>query len=155
MKKKVQIGDIIEIKTNKGLAYAQYVLKKEKWGALIRVLEGLFEKRPPHFSKLVENPERFITFFPLGAAVNRGIFEVVSNRRVPERFESFPIFRASGNVLANKSEDNWWLWDGEKEWFIGNLTDDLKKLPLRQVINDTLLIDRIENNWTPSKNEKS
>jgi len=46
MPRRVKIGDIIEIPTSKGLAYAQYThnhKQRPHFGALIRVLDGLFE----------------------------------------------------------------------------------------------------------------
>ena len=43
----------------------------------------------------------------------------------------------------------WWLWDGEKEWRVGEITAEQRGLPIRGVWNDTLLIERIESGWTP------
>ena len=67
-RKRPQLGDVIEIKIPKGFAYAQYTHKHEKpprYGALIRVLPGLFQSRPSEFTSLVRQPERFFVFFPL------------------------------------------------------------------------------------------
>ena len=62
MGRRIKVGDVIEIGT-KGFAYAQFVLKKERWGALIRVLPGFFEKRPSNLCEMVNENERFVTFF--------------------------------------------------------------------------------------------
>jgi hypothetical protein len=43
----------------------------------------------------------------------------------------------------------WWLWDGEREWQVGELTEEQRGLSFREVWNDTLLIERIESGWTP------
>ncbi|WP_176536262.1 hypothetical protein [Rhizobium sp. L9] len=43
----------------------------------------------------------------------------------------------------------WWLWDGEKEWRIGQLSAEQHQLSIRGVWNDTLLVERIEFGWTP------
>ena len=78
MPKRVRIGDVVEIPTKRGFAYGQYALHHQQMGALLRVLPGFFSERPNDFTGLVTQSPRFVTFFPLGAAVHRGIFEVVA-----------------------------------------------------------------------------
>jgi len=41
------------------------------------------------------------------------------------------------------------LWDGTNEWKVGVLSDRDRWLPLREIINDTLLKDRILKGWRP------
>jgi hypothetical protein len=48
-----------------------------------------------------------------------------------------------------KKVDNWWLWDGVKEWRIGKISAEQRKLSFREVVNDTMLRERIEEGWTP------
>jgi hypothetical protein len=155
MGKRVKEGDIIEIPTAKGLAYAQYALKNREWGALLRVLPGFHQTRPADFAPLVAQPERFVTFFPLQAAVSRKIFAVVAHADVPARAQVFPLFRAAGFIDRDGKVQDWWLWDGEREWRVGQLTDELRRLPLRSIFNDTLLITRIEEGWTPETDPRS
>jgi hypothetical protein len=155
MGKRVKEGDVIEIPTAKGLAYAQYALKKEQWGALLRVLPGFHQTRPLDFSELVSQRERFVTFFPLQAAVSRNIFEVVARVEVPDAARAFPLFRAAGFIDRAGKVHDWLLWDGEREWRAGQLTDELRRLPIRGVWNDTFLIERIEQNWTPETDPRS
>lgn len=61
----VRIGDLIEIKTAKGLAYAQCTHKRRLYGTLIRVLPGFFPKRPESLREVVMQKERFVIFFPI------------------------------------------------------------------------------------------
>lgn len=150
MAKRIQIGDIIEIPTVMGFSYAQFSHNHVRYGALIRVLPGVFKSSPIDFAELIQLPEMFVTFFPLQAAVNRGIFEVVGNSAVPDSVKPFPLFRTGVEDPATRKVKVWWLWDGEKEWKVGNLTSEQRKLPLRGIWNDTLLIERIEQGWTPS-----
>ncbi len=149
MAKRINPGDVIEVPTSRGLAYAQYALKKEQWGALIRILPGFFAKRPTNLCELVKENEKFVTFFPLQAAVNREIFAVIENCALPETARKFPLFRAAGYIDQKGKVHDWWLWDGEREWRIGGLTPDQLKLPMRHVINDTQLVNDIEEEWTP------
>jgi hypothetical protein len=143
--KRLKIGDIVEITTGKGLAYAHYTHKHHtppRYGALLRVFGKIHGVRPGDFTELVRNRPTFMCFFPLGAAVNRGIVSIVGNVAVPLEAQAFPTFRAG---MANV----WWLWDGEKEWRVGELTAEQRRLSIRGVWNDTLLIERIESGWTP------
>lgn len=151
MGKRVKIGDVIEIVTERGLAYAQYSLRKEGYGALLRVLPGFHPTRPKEFSEIVNQKERFVTFFPLQAAISKIIFEVVANEELPEHATIFPLFRAAGFIDRAGKVHDWWLWDGERSWQVQTLTDDLRKLPIRSVWNDTLLIKRIADDWTPER----
>ena len=148
-----KIGDVIEIQTPKGFAYAQYTYKHDappKYGALIRVLPGLYQERPDDFKKIVELESQFITFFPLGSACNRGIVQIVGNEDIPDSEKLFPTFR-SGTPNREGKVETWWLWDGEKEWKVGKLAPGMEKYPIRGVWNDALLIQRIVEGWSHEK----
>lgn len=150
MGKRVKIGDIVEIRTAKGLAYAQFTHKHKMWGALLRILPGFFEQRPADFLPVVEQAESFVIFFPLQAAINREIFEIVGNEAVPVAAQAFPVFRGAGHIDRQGKIHNWYLWDGVKDGpLFTHLTDELRKLPKLQSWNDTLLVQRIEEGWTP------
>lgn len=149
---KVQVGDVVEIKTRKGLAYAIYTHMHERpprFGAMLRIFDTLYEVRPTDFEKLVNGPVRFSCFFPLQAAVDRGIVEVVGRVAVPDFLQTFPVFRSGMVNPQSKKVDTWWLWDGEHEWRVGQLDSEQRKLPIRGVWNDTILIQRIEDHWLP------
>jgi hypothetical protein len=148
-KRKIQIGDTIEIPTSKGLAYAQYSHNHPRYGALLRILPGTFATRPDELERLVCQPEVFVTFFPLQAALNKGIFEVVSNFSVPESAKNLPLFRTGVIDPKTGRVKVWWLWDGQREWRVGDISREQRKLPFREIWNDTLLIERIESGWTP------
>ena len=145
-----RIGDVIEIPTMAGLAYAQYTHKHDRpprYGALLRVLPGLYNQRPSDFSSIVRQHERFLAFFPIDAACNRKIVRVVASEPIPEWARPFPVFRY-GNADENGQVRVWFLWDGEKETRVGALTPEQMKLPVRPgVWNDTLLIERIVQGW--------
>ena len=149
MSRRVKTGDVVEIPTSRGFAYAQCVHVDKQWGHLLRVLPGFYDERPADFAALVAAEERFVTFFPLQAAVSRKIFQIVANEPVPPKAQQLPLFRAAGFIDRQGIVHDWWLWDGTKSWRIDRLTEEYKKLPILEVINDTLLIERIETGWTP------
>lgn len=150
MAKKCKIGDVIEVPTSKGLAYAQFYHLNPQYGALLRVLPGLFNQRPADLAGLVECAEVLVAFFPLQAALNQGIFEFVVNVPVPASASAFPLFRTGLPDPQTGKVENWWLWDGQKAWRVGAITDEQRNLPLRGIWNDTILIERIESGWTPA-----
>jgi hypothetical protein len=59
------------------------------------------------------------------------------------------VFRAGVVDPAVGKVVDWWLWDGEKEWRVGSISDEQRKLPIRGCWNDTMLIKRIEEGWLP------
>lgn len=146
---KPRIGDIIEIKTAKGLAYAMYTHRQPKYGALIRVFETIWSTRPESLAGLTTDRLRFSTFFPLEAALDQGIVEVVGNESIPGQLEQFPTFRAGMIDPKTKKVSVWWLWDGQREWRVGELSTEQRRLPIRGVWNDTMLVQRIETDWRP------
>ena len=149
MAKRVRIGDVVEIPTRRGLAYVQYTHEVERWGSLLRVLPSFFPSRPDRFDQLVLQPHRFVTFFPLRAAVSRKIFEVVDNQPLSPEAQAFPLFRKAGFVDREGKVHDWWLWDGNRQWQVGQLSPEQRRLPMLGVWNDTLLIARIEEEWLP------
>jgi hypothetical protein len=151
MAARIQPGDVFEIKTKKGLAYAQYVLKNAEMGTLIRVLPSVYAIRPDSFHEVVSQPERFVTFFPLQAAADKGIVEIVAHESIPPSSGTMPLFRARGHIDRDGYVHDWRLWDGEKSVHIGKLSHEQRKLPIKELWNDTLLIERIEQEWTPEK----
>jgi hypothetical protein len=147
-----KIGDIVEIATKRGFAYAQFTHKHKMYGALLRLLPGFYDHRPADLARLASSGTKFVTFFPLGAAVNRGIVEVVGNMAVPDEAKPFPLFRAGTPDRDTKKVNTWWLWDGEKAWRVGELTPEQMKLPIRGIWNDTALVERLESDWLPENN---
>jgi hypothetical protein len=148
MPNRAHIGDIIEIPTSDGLAYAQYTHQHATRGGLIRVFEPLFSERPKDFSSLITKPIRFSTFFPVRAAINRGVFKIVAHEQIAPHNQAFPVFRGGSIDPQTKKVHMWWFWDGERSWKVGKITSEHRKLPIEEVWTAPLLIDRIQSGWT-------
>lgn len=152
--KRAVLGDIIEIPLSRGFAYVQYVYRHTTppivMGDLVRVLPGVYQKRPTDFSKLNAMHERFITFFLIGIAVRRKMASIVAHQEVPDRFAKLPLFKAVGWHDPRTGEvQSWWLWDGKKSWKVDELTEEQKRLPLQEFIGFPVLVERIESGWAP------
>ena len=82
MSKRVKIGDIIEIETKRGFAYAQYVMKVPEWGALLRVLAGFYPRaccsEAAHVFQRAVSP----AFQPANRQI-RESFEIPGRKRSP------------------------------------------------------------------------
>ena len=149
--KRVRPGDIIEIPTSNGMSYALYIMKKIQWGALISIFNKNYETRPANVESSVSGSPSFQIFFPLTTAVNRSIFLVVGHISLPSEASQFPLFRDGVPDPITRRVGVWWLWDGENEWRVGDLSPEQRKLPIRQIANDTMLIHLIESGWTPEE----
>jgi len=151
-RKRPRLGDIIEISTPSGFAYAQYTHKHEappRYGALLRVLPGLFVERLEDFTNLVQMQERFWVFFPLGAACSRGIVRVVAEEPHPVWAQAFPKFRAGTPDKAGKVRV-WFVWDGQRHERVDHLDREQQSYPyLTGIWNDTILVNRIVAGWAP------
>lgn len=146
---RIRIGDIIEIPTPKGFAYAQFINEHKRYGPLLRVFCGLHDGRPTDPTQSMVGEVQFVCFFPLRAAIRQKIVSVVARDAVPPEAAEFPVFRAGVVDPTTGKVAVWWLWDGEREWRVGTLSDEQRSLPIRGVWNDTLLIERILAGWRP------
>lgn len=147
----VGVGAVVEIPTRRGLAYAQMSHDHPTHGPLLRVLPGFHAERPQDLGPVVAQRESFVAFFPLKHAVRQNIFEIVGQAELPETARTFPLFRAGVPDRDTRKVKLWWFWDGEKEWRVGSIDAKQRRMPLREVVNDTLLVERIEQDWTPER----
>src|SRR6266511_70522 len=155
-RRNVAVGDVFEVPTPRGLAYAQYSHWNDEMGALVRVLPGFYPSRPTDLQAVVDQQEQYSTFFPLQAAVRQGIFQIVGHAEVPPGARKFPLFRSIGGVTEKGQPLNWWLWDGKKARFIGDkLTEEQMRLPPKIVMTDVSLINRLTRGWKPEADFES
>ncbi|HYY16452.1 MAG TPA: hypothetical protein VE965_07385 [Gammaproteobacteria bacterium] len=147
-----RVGDVIEIPTSKGLAYAQITQKVPKYGPLIHVVEGFWRERPGDLTQIVQAPTRFFTFYPVGTALNRKVVQLAGNIPVPSNRQPFPLLRAAGHILPRSGKVvNWWLWDGNRKWRIPSLPEEQRRLSIAEVVNHTMLVHWLETGWHPDQ----
>lgn len=148
--KRIKLGDVFEINTPKGKAYLHYIYKHETLGALIRVLSGLYTDRPLDFEMLVSSKERYMISFPLSVANNRNIVERVSS--YPADNFDMPRFMRDWHIISGEFL-GWHIVDTEtlQRQLVKNLTTEQKKLSPYGIWNDTLLIERLADDWSLEK----
>jgi len=150
MAKRIKLGDMLQVLTSEGVAYAQVTHKHPEFGFLIRIFQGFYSQQPKNFSAVVVGEVQFSAFFVAQAAVNQGLVSVVANVEVPEALKSFPIFRARSGGAGGSI----WLWDGTKHFRLERkLTADELKYPTDGIISAPLLVERIENGYRAELDE--
>lgn len=146
-----RIGSVVEIKTRRGLSYAQITHNYREppvWGWLLRVFRETHASRPKSFEKVVHGEVQFSTFYPVGSAANAGLVEIVSHTPVAPANVPFPIFKCGIENQQTQEVAVWWLWDGTKEWRASQMTEKELAYPLRELVTGDILHRRIEANWT-------
>ncbi len=154
---KYKFGDIFEIKTNKGLAYIQYVNEYTDppyYGSLIRILDGIFSERPTSFADLVSKSELFYCFAPLMYKNQQKYFKKIGNEPVPKKFKTFPPFRMAGlnrDWDTGIVNDDWWIWENGVETKVGPINDRIKKIENLGATNLKAVKNAIERGYLPEK----
>jgi hypothetical protein len=144
---RIQVGDCYAIPLrDKSFAYCQYVCWNKLLGFLVRVFDRVTKEVVP-----VKDLERAGELFPpvfvgLRASVKSNRWRRIGS--LPLEAFTFPKFRCTA-ILKPGTYENWFLWDGEAEQFIGKLTPEQRGLELRVVWGDELLEDRIETGTNP------
>ena len=143
---KIKIGDIFEINTPKGKAYLHYIYVDEDKIELIRVLPGLYSERPNHLDKLASSPERYVIGFPLAPAYRKGIIERVGFYPA-DSFCKPRFMREPHGILG------WHIVDTNTLYreFVEKLTLQQKTFSSWGVINDTMLIEWLVDDWSLDK----
>ncbi|HSI34752.1 MAG TPA: hypothetical protein VK986_14285 [Tepidisphaeraceae bacterium] len=153
-RKRPKVGDVIRIATANGWAYAQFTRRDPMLGCMIRVLPGLYPAplEPADLTRAVAAAdELYYTFvFPQDFDEPPTV-SVVANEPVPERCRAYPLFRDGTRDPRTKRLEAWWLWDGTKSWQVGPLTEELRRLPVREIWNFKILADRVGSGWTPAE----
>ncbi|MDF9756706.1 hypothetical protein ACVWY1_004276 [Pseudomonas sp. TE6288] len=150
MAKKVKLGDILQVLTSEGVAYAQVTHKHPEYGFLIRVLPGFHAQPPSDYTALADAEPQFSVFFPVQSAVNQGLLTVVGNVPVSPVLQALPTFRAR----AGGPGGSLWLWDGEDEVRLDRgLTAQEQYYPVRGIISAPLLVQRIEQGYRAHTHE--
>jgi hypothetical protein len=147
MAPRIKVGDCFEIPLPDGrLAYCQYIHWNDKLGYLIRVFDRI-SGEPLSVESLRGCKELFPpVFVGLQASVASGRWKRIGSLEV-DSFR-FPTFRCTSATKPGVYE-NWWLWEGGDQRFIGKLPPELRSLEIELVWGDELLEERIATGKNP------
>jgi len=151
MGKKINTGDIFEIKTPKGFAYVQYTYSDDVYGQLIRVLPGIFDVRPITFNQLSQSRELYFVFFPVRSAVFKNIITSVAHEPIPYFAQQFPPMRKRGGIGADGKVLNWWIYDTKGKISVDQLNEEQRNYSIMEIWNYTMLVECICSGWMPEK----
>ena len=141
---RVKVGDIIEISTSHGLAYAQLAHRDKLYGELVRVLPERLPNRPTDFSRLVSQPDRLQVFVHVPSVLKRRLGELVGHADVPEFARTFPVFRFR---QEGAGPADWFLWDGEQYQRLGRcLPREHRSRPNLAALGPEYFVDLVERN---------
>jgi len=71
---------------------------------------------------------------------------------IPPQLKDFPVFRAGINWDPGSTVVAcWYFWDGENEWRVGKINDEQRKMPVRGIWGEGLIIECLEEGYTAEK----
>lgn len=144
---KIQKGDVFKIQTNIGFGFLQFIDKTIDKTHYIRVLD--FISKEGTISQIeINKPERWCTEFILSIAQRRRIIDKVGNFKIPSNFK-ISRYARSKHVIPNKIS-GWHIVNRNtlKLTYKEQLSSDELLLSPDGIMNDTYIIERLEEGWT-------
>lgn len=147
--KRIEIGDIFEIETPRGIGYLQYVYDNKAISELIRVFPGVFIESVKDLSRMASEKELYFVHFPLKAALRKGIvkrvghFALPNDLRLPQKMRV--EFTDKGGRVTHWHFVDYETWQRES---VEILSPEQVKLSPWETWNDTLLIERMSQGWS-------
>ena len=143
---KLNPGDVFKIETKIGFGFLQYIETDEIGIEFVRVLESI-NKNGKISQSEINLEERWNIGFPLKAAARKKIVEKVGSFEVPNSFINSEYARSEHNIrgkflgwhIIHKSSLQIELKT--------SLSDQDLKLSPHGTMNDTLIIEQLEENW--------
>ena len=149
-RKRAKPGDIIEVRTPRGLAYVHYTARHPEYGDAIRVLPGFFETRPESWSTLVAQ-EGYFTFYAVSAAVSQGLVEIAAHQPIPSGRELPSKSRRYGWVTPAGEVKTWLINDGTHDVMRTELSEEERRLFIASMWNHAFLVERLVAEWHPGQ----
>jgi len=154
MGRQIQIGDVFEIKTPRGLSYIQNIYSKDYGANLIRVLPGSYPSRPSDLRRLVDGEELYFTFY----IPSKHDLVFVSNLPIPAKARR-PILRHAMGWDPIGKTNRWIVLYADQPLtadFLSkatqhSLTPEISKLSMNTIWPHKVLVERLLAGWTPDR----
>ena len=144
--KRIKIGDLFEIETKNGVGYFQCIkLGSASECEVIRVLH----KANKDFRQLVLERELYFVLFPLKYALKQKKVKLIGNYDIPKSVV-LPKYYRDKHIVRGEFI-SWHIIDSEtlKIRSVKELSEDERSLSPAGIWNDTLLSERIAEEWKP------
>jgi hypothetical protein len=160
--RKPKIGDIYEVKLPSGLAYVQYTHEADDGTQLIRVLPGIYSRRPGDMVLLSQQKELYFIFTVLDQALRKKEVELVSSQPVPGWAGPFPTMRKAAGRTRDGKVLGWHIGHGlrlytvsemQQALYVRDLTPEQARLSIAQIWPVSTLAVEIERGWRPERAE--
>ena len=141
-------GDVFSIKTKIGNAFFQYIETDQLGLDLIRILDYISTSNNEITQENVNRIEKWNISFTIKPALRRHIIEKIGNFELPNNFRIPEYTRTQHNVRGEFL--GWYIVNRKtlKRELKEKLSDEELKLSPTGFMNDTLIIEKIEQNWT-------
>ncbi|MCA9039234.1 MAG: hypothetical protein KDA65_02690 [Planctomycetaceae bacterium] len=147
-RKRPQIGDVIEIPTPEGIAYAWYTHKNEKWGEFIQIFKGLYPEPQSDLSNVLCQPLPYGTFYDLTWSIKQTEVRIVENVPLTEEQVKLPLFKKANCELRSWKALSWSLWDGKDYQNLDYLAPEYYDLPCLEIPSYLAIVEHIVQGWT-------
>lgn len=147
--KKIHTGDAFIVKSNDKTALIQYIGNDNEFGHLVRALQMPDDCADGALTETIAKPEMFLTFFPLTAAIRRGICDYIGHYDVPAGASQTPAMKRPGARAPDGRILTWLIIRDGKEYLVSSLSEDEKDLSIAAICNDTKLVERVNSGWQP------
>ena len=143
---KLEKGQVYSIRTIIGYGFIQYIEADRLGIEYVRILDPIKEFEEINQEE-INRPQRWCCGFPLKAALNRKLVNDVGSFQLPPKYKVEFWTRCPHNVQGEHL--GWFLINREtlERKFKNKLRKKHLKLSPHGVFNDTLIRERLEQNW--------
>jgi hypothetical protein len=146
-------GDVLKVECGSLLGFIGYLGRHAHFGDAVWVLPELFADSPLDLCSRF-NGAGYFQFYPATTAARHRLatkvgFCAEAMRVVPARWRNIINRNADGTVRS------WLICDSVGHEPRDHLTVEERSLPIGQIINHELLLQRLREGWTPSKYDSS
>lgn len=138
-------GDVLEVKTGAGFSYLHYVGKHSDYGDIVVVSPQNHECRPAEFSDTFD--PGYVAFYPVRAAVSRGLVEIVGRTPIPSDLPPKRLRRAGAR--SDQGVETWIIETESGEVVKKTLSPEEQRLPIGAIWNHAFLLHRLAERWSP------
>jgi hypothetical protein len=147
---RVNVGDVLEVRSSRGYSYVQYVGKHPEYGDVIRVFQGCFNARQFDVGSSATHTA-YLAFYSARAAVSQGFAEIVETIPLPAGTRVPSHVRRAGARGTGGEIRTWIIEKDGQEVVKHELTESERQLPIAAIWDHELLTLRISEKWDPSQ----